>query len=105
VASRHGRFEEALREAIEEALAAFGQSVKEVVLFYCQSRHGVSREALPQGITKLMECLEEIFSYAGLMIEHQIAGNLYSKLGLRFALKKGWRLIDYVEEAKRLWRG
>ncbi len=105
VASDVRDFEEVLLEAIEEALELFGSSVKEVVLFYCQTRHGVAREELPRRLAELVKCLEEIFSYAAVIIEHQVASNLYSKLGLRFAPRRNWRLLDYVEEAKRLQGG
>jgi len=98
-------FEQLLLEAIEEALSLFGGSVKEVVLFYCSTKHGVSREQLPVKLNSFVKCLEEIFSYASRAIEMQVASRLYAKLGLSFVHRKDRRLIDYVEEARRRYEG
>ena len=96
-----GRFERLLLEAIEEALSSFGGGVKEVVLFYCSHRHGVDRGEIPLRLHEFTRCLEEIFSYASRVIELKVASTLYAKLGLGFMEREGWRLVDYVEEARR----
>ena len=96
-----GRFERLLMEAIEEALSSFGEGVKEVVLFYCIHRHGVGRGEIPSRLHEFTRCLEEIFSYASKVVELRVASTLYAKLGLEFVEREGWRLVDYVEEARR----
>ena len=98
-------FEELVMKAIEEALSFFGGCVKDVVLYYCSKKHGVAGQELSEKLRKFTRCLEEIFSYAAYIIELQVVSCLFTKVGLRFVERRGWGLVEYVEEARSFYLG
>ncbi|MCX8205158.1 MAG: DUF3227 domain-containing protein [Candidatus Nezhaarchaeota archaeon] len=84
----------ALLKALDEALARFGESVKQVLYHYLEAKYGVKRAELllPENLAKLADLIREIFGPASNILEKVVLDSLCSKLGIdRAALPKDFR--------------
>jgi hypothetical protein len=96
-------FNGTLKKAIDEAiLGVFGQGVRETLYRILNEKHSVTIDELPYRIETVWDVLEHGLGYVGSRtVGRSIAKLFYSKLGLRFVVMPGWRLQDYVEDAKK----
>jgi len=92
----------AVMEAVDEALAYFGRSVREVVYYYFESRYGVNRHEIPVRLELFANCLEEIFSYASYIIERAVIEKLSFKLGVELRSKSLRELVAELSERRLL---
>ena len=66
-----------------------------------RTKHNVSSDELPYRMTTIYDILERKFRVKGAKtIGPLIAERFYMKLGIPFHNHEGYRLLDYVEEAK-----
>jgi len=92
----------AIAEAVDEALAYFGELVKEIVYYYLEAKYGVKRHEVPVRLELFAECLEEIFSYAAHMVESVVVEKLSTKLGVKFRSRSLKKLVEELRKEKPL---
>jgi hypothetical protein len=98
-------FDNAVLESIDEAIGALlGQEVLDALYSNLKTKRSIKREEIPDQLPILNIVLEEHFRSSTATIVRSIARNLYSKLGLNFINRKGYRLIDYVKDARNMVR-
>jgi len=96
--------EKALMESIDEGLLALGMNVRQVLYLYLKRHYKVRREDIPERIRDLHDVLKDLLGDGGEVLEKFIARRFYSRLGLEFIDHKGWTLIDYLENARNLYK-
>lgn len=69
-------------DAIEEGLAALGESPKQAILFHLESTFKLRREEIPKNLTEFKKALEKIFGPGTPYVERLILEKLYGKLNL-----------------------
>ena len=92
-------------EAIDESLASFGDSVKQVVYFQLQSNFNIPKQEIPTKIEKFAETLEAIFGIGARLVEMKIIETLHSKAnGFLYVPKdEDFMLKDYVQNLRCFW--
>ena len=66
-------------EVIDESLASFGESVKQVVYFQLQTTHHVERHDIPSRMEEFASTVEEIFGIGAKLIEMRIMETLHAR--------------------------
>ena len=88
-------FYAALTKAVREGLAqVLGSETARAVDFYIDPSIAV------RDIGKYTNMLEKVFGEGSKILETKIAERLFANLNLTFVKKDGYRLPNYVEEAK-----
>ena len=101
-------FNKLLLEAIDEALASLGGSVKQAIYFHLKDRFEIRKEEIPERIGDFSEALEKIFGVGADFLEILIMKNLYEQIEQPLYWNKDKDLVftDYILAAKsRLVRG
>jgi hypothetical protein len=73
--------------AIEEALSAFGERVKELIYVRIENSSGFSRKEIPYNIEKLAITLDEVFGEGAQFLEYIIMRRVKEKMGVVFKLE------------------
>jgi len=94
-----------IMEAVDECLASFGDSVRQVVYFQLQSNYNVPKQEIPTKIEEFAEAIEAIFGIGAQLIEMKIIEKLHSKVnGFLYVPKdEDFRLKDYVQNLRCFW--
>lgn len=101
LASQPGRFDIALLESIEEAIAGLlGREVVDSLYLNLKTKRSLNREDIPTNLQTLSNVFEMYFGLSARTIERAIARNLCTKLGVEFTKRGGYTLADYAEEAR-----
>jgi len=93
---------EALLEAIDEGLLALGPDASNVIRYYAEGSYRVKLEDVPDKLEIFCNVLKAMLGTGGRVVEEVIARNLYNRLTLDFTKHDDWRLVDYVQNAKKL---
>ncbi len=90
-------------EVIDESLASFGESVKQVVYFHLQNNHHVEKQDIPSRIEEFASTVEEIFGAGARLIEMKIMETLHSRTEGFLYIPKDENLTfkDYVQSFRR----
>jgi hypothetical protein len=89
----------AIDDTVHELL---GQRILDSLHAQLRTHYGISPEELPYRLDALYDVLEKVSGAFGVKtIGHQVAKNLYVRLGLRFVETENYTLHDYIEQAKR----
>lgn len=90
-------------EVIDESLASFGESVKQVVYFQLQTNHQVKRQEIPSKIEEFALTVEEIFGIGARLIEMKIMEMLHARTeGFLYTPKNNDLMFrDYVQTVRR----
>jgi DNA topoisomerase IA len=93
------RLDSKILEAVDDSLASFGESVKQVVYFRLQNIHHVKRHEIPFRIEEFTTAIEEIFGIGAKLIEMKIMETLYTMAEGFSYLPKDEDLLfkDYVQ--------
>jgi hypothetical protein len=93
----------ALRQAIDETIfVLLGQSVLESLYRVLDEKYSVASDELPYRLDTMFQVLENTFGLRGSgTIERAITRSFYWKIGLQLKETEGYKLQDYVEEAKK----
>jgi hypothetical protein len=85
-------------EVIDESLASFGESVKQVVYFQLETSHHVEKRDIPSRIEEFALAVEEIFGVGAKLIEMKIMETLYARTEGFLYIPKDEDLLfkDYV---------
>jgi hypothetical protein len=91
-----------IMEAVDESLASFGDSVRQVVYFQLQSNYNVPKQEIPTKIEEFAEAIEAIFGIGARLIEMKIIETLYSKANGFLYIPKDEDLMfkDYVQNLR-----
>ena len=95
------QFDQAVLEAVDEALSIFGESCKQPIYYYAETRYQIKREEICNKIEAFDKALEGLFGAGAELISWLIAESIYERLGLSFTEHSGWRLVDYLDDAKK----
>lgn len=98
-----GDFENSFVASIDESITGvLGERVTQAVYDALEKNFSIRREEVPHRVNDFALGLEKAFGIApSETISRVIVKRLYSKLGLAFVEAAGWRLPDYVREARR----
>lgn len=93
-----------LNNSISESIRGLlGPNVVDTLYRILEEEYSVTSDELSYHLETLWEVLERGMGYVGSRtIGRSIAKLFYSRLGLHFIPYPGWRLQEYVEEAKKL---
>jgi hypothetical protein len=89
-------------KVIDESLASFGESVKQVVYFQLQTNHQVNKQDIPCRIEEFASTIEEIFGIGARLIEMKIMETLCAKTEgfLYIPRSKDLLFKDYVQSLR-----
>jgi hypothetical protein len=89
-------------EVIDESLASFGESVKQVVYFQLQTNHHVKKQDIPSKIEEFASTIEEIFGIGARLIEMKIMETLHARTEGFLYIPKNNDLMfkDYVQTVR-----
>ena len=89
-------------EAVDESLAAFGESVKQGVYFYLENKYHIEKQDIPSKIDAFASGIEEVFGIGAKLIEMKIMQTLYAKVNGFLYLPKRDELVfnDYVKTVR-----
>ena len=91
-----------IMEAIDESLASFGESVKQVVYFQLENSYHVKKQDIPRRIEEFAAAIEGIFGIGARLIEMKIIETLYANAEGFLYIPKDEDLVfkDYVQNVK-----
>lgn len=78
--SQHGKFDQFLIEAINEALSSLGEPVKNTVYLHLQNDFGIEKSEIPSKIEEFSDILHKIFGLGASRLEIKFMKNLNSKI-------------------------
>jgi len=89
-------------EAVDESLASFGDSVKQVVYFQLQNNYHVQKQEIPTRIEEFAAAIEGVFGIGARLIEMKIIETLYAKAEGFLYVPKDEDLLfkDYVQNLR-----
>jgi len=95
-------FEELFLEAVDEAFASLGDSVKQAIYFHLEREFKIAKKDVPYHLSDFASGLEKIFGLGARFIEILIMKNLYQKIGRPLVWDESKELIfiEYVTAAK-----
>ena len=99
-------FDKLLLEAVDEALVALGDSVKQAVYFHLEKSFGIKKKEIPNRIRTFAQAVENIFGPGAYYLESSIIKQLYERVGVVFEWNesKPFGFADYVAEAKKVFQ-
>jgi hypothetical protein len=89
------RLKKTLLESVDEGFLSLGETMREVLYQYIQSKYQLEREEIPDHLETFHQALQN-FNAGSKVMEKLIAKNLYTRLGLNFTERADWTLIYYV---------
>jgi regulatory protein YycI of two-component signal transduction system YycFG len=93
------RLDAKILEAVDESLAAFGESVRQVIYFQLRNNYNVKKQEIPSRIEEFATAIEEIFGMGAKLIEMKIMETLYANAAGFSYMPKDEDLVfkDYVQ--------
>jgi len=95
------QFQEALLEAVDEALLALGDSVKQAIYWQLENKYNIKRNEIPNKLNEFNKALEEIFGFGAKILEKLIIKSFYRRINLNFEEQIEQSLIKYIEYARK----
>jgi hypothetical protein len=96
-------FNDEVKQAIDGAIFGIvGQEVLRALHKHLREKYDVTPDEIPYRLDTLFGVLEDTFGVKGAKtLGNAIARRLYFRYNLQFGETEGYRLQDYVEQAKR----
>lgn len=96
-------FNDEVKLAIDGTISTvLGQQVLKAVYDHLKEHYDVTGDEIPYPLDTLFDMLEKNFGVKGaLTLSRVIARQVYVRMGLRFIELPGYRLQDYLEQAKK----
>lgn len=96
-------FEKILLDAIDDALASLGESVRQAIYFHLEKKFKIAKSEIPNRVDDFAKGLEKIFGLGAHFIEILIMKNLYEKIGepLEWEENKEFSFVGYVAAARQ----
>lgn len=89
-------FEKILLEAVDEGLAAMGESSKQAVYYHLEKGFDLKREKIPRKIEAFILAIEKLFGMGASFLEKLILKGLYEKTGLK-SEENSFKNLTFVE--------
>jgi hypothetical protein len=86
----------ALLESVDEGFLALGETVREALYQYIDSKYQLGHEEIPDHLEIFHQALQNLDAGAKIM-EKLIAKSLCTRLGLDFTERADWTLVDYMD--------
>ena len=86
--AKQRKFEESLSEAIDEALAQLGETIKNILYLQLEHRFNVSRSEIPNHIKEFSDFLSLTFGLGAAHLEIKCMQNLHSKIDVKIPMTK-----------------
>jgi hypothetical protein len=101
--SMKNQLDATIMEAIDESLASFGDSVRQVIYFQLQNAYHVSKQEIPTKLEEFAAAIEGVFGIGARLIEMKIIETLYAKAEGFLYVPKDEDLLfkDYVQNLRR----
>lgn len=77
-----------------------GRKGLEGIIGAIRVKYGLELEEIPDKLHILSEALREALSVGSTIVENMIIKKLYTKLGIEFRWREGYKLLDYIDHAK-----
>lgn len=99
-------FQKLFLEAVDDAFSSLGDSAKQSIYFYLETRSKVPRNQIPLRLEDFEKGLEKIFGAGTKFLEISIMKRLYQKMEpkgktMKWNDDKEFRFIDYVRATER----
>jgi len=102
IVGRQEKFDELLLDAVDETLKrVFREEGTTVIYGFINKHFRLKLEEIAEKPEVFSAGLERLLGSAAPVIEKLILNNLYRKLHLKFAEKKGYEFSDYIEKLRR----
>ena len=100
--SMKNQLDATIMEAIDESLASFGDSVRQVIYFQLQNAYHVSKQEIPTKLEEFAASIEGVFGIGARLIEMKIIETLYAKAEGFLYVPKDEDLLfkDYVQNQR-----
>jgi len=96
-----GRLDDLLLKAVDETVKQVFKEAGAKVIYDClKNKYHLKLEEIAGKTEDFSAGLEMLLSSAASVIERLVLKSLYSKLGLRFEEKVGYRFSDYIKELR-----
>jgi len=94
-------FERILMETIDESMVqVFGKTSTGVIYDFIKENHDLRKEDIPENLEIFSSSLEKMFGFGATLLEKLVLKKLYTKLGLKYKEKEGYKFLDYIKELK-----
>jgi len=104
VTSPEARFNSTLNKSIVETIAAvLGRSVAAATSYYLHAFLGLSTENIPTHLKEFFNALTRSFGVGGEVLGRAIVRSLYAELSLSLVQNSNYSLVEYVEDAKKMF--
>jgi hypothetical protein len=92
-----------ITEAVDESLASFGESVKQVVYFQLENSYHLKKQDIPRRIEEFASAIEAIFGIGARLIEIKVIEKLFANSEGFMYIPKSEDLVfrDYVQNLRR----
>lgn len=101
-AGRQNDWNNFFAEVIDETLKqVFKEDGAKVIYEFLENNSKLSLKEVSDKPELFSESLETLMVSAARVIERLILTNIYSKLGLKFEEKNGYKFSDYIKEMRR----
>ncbi len=99
-------FEEIFLEAVDEALASLGESVKQSIYYHLEEKFKIPRKEIPNRVKDFAKGLEKIFGIGARFLEILIMRKLYDRIEkpIDWNEHKEFAFENYVEAARRSFK-
>jgi hypothetical protein len=99
--AQYTMIEDVMLQATDYGLMVLGETVRATIYQCFESKYQLKREEIPEKLDTFHEALESMTGAGAKAIERQIARDLYSRLGLEFAGRMDWTIVEYFDYAKK----
>jgi hypothetical protein len=92
-----------ITKAVDESLASFGESVKQVVYFQLENSYHLKKQDIPRRIEEFASAIEAIFGIGARLIEIKVIEKLFANSKGFTYIPKSEDLVfkDYVQNLRR----
>jgi hypothetical protein len=96
-------FEDLFLEAVDEALASLGESVRQAIYFHLEKKFKLAKKDIPNNLEEFANGLEKIFGMGAQFLEILIMKKLYEKIDQPLVWNEEKELVfaEYVGVAKQ----
>jgi len=78
------KFEEMLRESVDEGLSSLGGSAKQAIYYYLEKGFNLNKQEIPNKVKDFATAIEKFFGVGANFLEALILKQLYEKVGESF---------------------
>lgn len=95
----NNEFSNILCEAVDEALAALGESVKRAIVYHLENTFDFKMKETPQRLSEFTQALEELLGPGANYVENMIINQLQTKINpAKTALKENGNFDDQLRK-------